>query len=614
MAKYIPAWQRTVLTALNNTPWEMLHPAEQQTVYEFILEKNKGDADRAEKLLRETLAMAKSRKALPLGVIILLWGLALVGAPLLTFAFGTLWLAPALALCLVWEVLTAKKTRMRKLWNGRKSGQEGVAEALRAMQTTALRSPLAALDKVRAGVMLVALVLSVALTVLPEVITSDAKELADKAGEITAGQAVMADALTMLPEGLDGLETLQNAMRYTAHGSDEEFLLAALMWMYIENNNLMISDYAVGLAEPELSAVLENTAPAQIDNAEEVAALGLLLRYAGKDKQQAAFTRFLQQKTLPEGMLTAFGAAMQAGRTLPELLALSDEITAAGHDPLAFLKEGVAVASLAEAETLIAREPAHSALLIRTVADDFSQVDDVLAFLRLAKAHGVSAAACYPDGALLTLDTTKWDPYTSERALSLGKRDTFLVLHRREKAEPYTTFPVAEEEQTENYEELPGGLYEDYDPDEADGAAQYTVWLEASVLDRMPQERIPLTFADCDALVILDERYYCDGYVRFSRGVRDTAGNVLRRQIDSPTFGVYQEIAVYKSQSGEWLFSYRENVITSPAMLEEDISSADPKEWNPADNYIAAPDDAWMADAYADFLNALERRNWLLLP
>ena len=186
------------------------------------------------------------------------------------------------------------------------------------------------------------------------------------------------------------------------------------------------------------------------------------------------------------------------------------------------------------------------------------------------------------------------------------------MLHRREKEEPYTTFGVPEEDQTETYEALPDSLYEDYDPDEADGAAQYTVWLEASVLDRMPQERIPLTFADCDALVILEERYYCDGYVRFSRGVRDTAGNVLRRQIDSPTFGVYQEIAVYKQQSGEWLFSYRENVIYSPAM--QDTQYGDPTEWMAADNYIAAPDDAWMADAYADFLNALERRNWLLVP
>lgn len=609
MAKYIPAWQRTVMTALSNTPWETLHPAEQQAVRAFITEKNKGDADKAEMLLRETLPRVKPSKAVTLGVIILLWVLALAAAPVLTFALGTKWLAPALMVCLVWELCTAKKNRMRKLWNGRKSGEEGVAEALRAMFAVSLRSPFAAADRIKMIVMLAVLALSAAVWALPEDASSAARNVADKVGEVTGGKAVMADALAMLPEGLEGLETLQSAMRYTAHGSDEEFLLAALMLMHSEAEGLQVGD---DVTEAVASA-LENTVPAQIDTPEETDALGLVLRHAGKDKQQAAFTRFLQQKTLPEGQLSAFGAAMQAECTLPELLALCDEIAAAGHDPLNFLRAGMKAVTLAEAEALLAEEAAHRALLLRAMADAFTELDDVLAFLRLAKAHGVSAAECYPDGAAITLDTSRWDPYTSKQANGLGQRDTFLVLHRREKPEPYTTVVVPEEEETGRSHDLPD-LYDDYDPDADAGAAQFSVTLEVSVLDRMPEERIPLTLAECDALVLLDEWYFADGYVRFTRSSTDNDGRWKHRQIDSPSFGVCQEIAVYNRPSGDWLFSYRENVITSPAMLEENLSTIDPLEWNPADHYLAAPDENWMADAYADFLFALERRGWLLVP
>ncbi len=614
MAKYIPAWQRTVLTALSLTSWDELHPAEQQSVLDFITEKNKGDAAKAEMLLRQTLPKVKPRKAMPLGVIILLWVLVLAGAPLLTFAVGTAWLAPALAVCLLWSLCTAKTERMRRLWIGRKSGAEGVAEAVRAMFSTALRSPFAAVNRVKMIAMLAVMALSAALWALPENTSTAAKNVSDKVNEITAGKAVMADAQALLPQGGEGLETLQQAMKYTAHGSDEEFLLAALIRRHVmQDEQLMYNNTLSVTVQKSTQDALKNTAPAQIDNAEEIAALEVLLRGVPKDVQQATLTRFLQQKRLEAGVLSAFGAAMQEGRTLSELLALCDGITAAGHDPLVFLRPGMDAVTLAEAEILLAEEAEHRALLIRAMADAFTQMDDVLAFLRLAKEHGVSAAECYPDGAVITLDTASWDPYASRQANGLGKRDTFLVLRRREKPEPYTTFVVPEEQETGRSGELPS-LYEDYDPDADTGAAQSTVTLEASVLDRMPQERIPLTFADCNALVILDEWYFCDGYVRFTRSVTDKDGRWKHRQIDSPSFGVCQEIAVYNRLSGDWLFSYRENVINSPAMQAENVSSTDPLEWNPADHYLASPDDAWMADAYADFLFALERRGWLLVP
>jgi hypothetical protein len=49
-------------------------------------------------------------------------------------------------------------------------------------------------------------------------------------------------------------------------------------------------------------------------------------------------------------------------------------------------------------------------------------------------------------------------------------------------------------------------------------------------------------------------------------------------------------------------------------MLEENLAAIDPLDWNPADYYLASPDAAWLNEAYVDFLFALERRGWLLVP
>ena len=169
MAKrYIPAWERVVRVMLENTPWDVLSPEEQQAVHAFVTDKNKGDADKAEALLTQLIPQVELRKALPLGIIILLWVLALLGAPVLTLALGTKWLAPALAALIIADICGAKSVRMSRLWDARKSGAEGVSAALSAMYYTTLRSPLAATDKVKLTVAVLALLLLAATWFLPE--------------------------------------------------------------------------------------------------------------------------------------------------------------------------------------------------------------------------------------------------------------------------------------------------------------------------------------------------------------------------------------------------------------------------------------------------------------
>lgn len=634
MAKeFVPAWRRTVLAVLQSVPlavdgksaWEGLSQDERQAMRSFIIERNENDEEKAKAMLEQTFPLVKVRKPMAKGLMIALLAVAgiaaavaaamlvLMGQEKLLFAG----LAVLAAAALVWLLCRAKFARMSIIWNRRGGSQAEAEKALKAMYYTALRSPVAAVNKRIAGLALAMLLLFAVLTALPEPPPTEAELLAEKIGQVTAGQAVMADARKLLADAQedDGLDLIRQAMRHTLYGSDEKFLLAALLWMHIEDNaQLGLSDYAVGTAGDATYEALETTAPSQIDNPEEIAALLVLLEHAGT-QQGTTLDRFLQQPMLPEGVLSAFGAAMRTGRTVQEMIALSDKVTAAGHDPLPFFQAGLGSVTFEEGKNLIASADSdeHRALLIKGIAPAITDVDEVLAFIRLAKEYGVSAAECYPKGAVITLDTSKWDPSASARALSLGKRDTFLVIRRTENAEPFTTFAVPEGQETDKYEELPDALYEDYDPDEELGMAQYTVMLETSVLDRMPQERIPAAMAECDVVIILDARYWCDGYVRFTRSSwKDNAWR--HRQIDAPTFALWQEIGVYRVKTGEWIFSYKDKITNSPAMLEKDLAGKDVLEWKTEDHYIAALDEAWMAETYADFLYALERRNWLLVP
>ncbi len=123
----------------------------------------------------------------------------------------------------------------------------------------------------------------------------------------------------------------------------------------------------------------------------------------------------------------------------------------------------------------------------------------------------------------------------------------------------------------------------------------------------MPEARIPRSLAACDALVIFDTAYVCDGYVRTTHVIGSGAGK-RRIQRDSPTFSAMQIISVYKAASGEHLFSGQYNWIGSPAMQMEEI------EGSAEDVYITRPDDRWMKEASAAFLYSLERRNWTLVP
>lgn len=619
--KYTPAWQRTLLTALNNAPnasdgqsaWDSLPPEEQSAVKRFLADRAKGDQDKADAMLRETLPLVKPAKELGWLWLIGVLAVCILGGMVLAALTENVFDAKARAamytvgfgISLISNFAGAKGSRMRRIWTKRTEGEDGAYAALKRMFATSLSTPLVALKDPVTLLSLVMFVLCLVLLIRPAPPTAMYVRVTDVLVDVAKGEADMDDVLALIaPLDADNADqVIRKAYKNTWNNSDERYLAAALA---VRMGHEKAAEYA--------KAAVTDTSYADLNTPAESAEFPALVALCDGETHHIALRTLATTGSREwEALLTALGAEMGKTRSAAELLQLLDETPMAEGRNVVFLQAALPGMSFAEAEGVIdGVDAAHRPLLIRAIASSFTAPDDVLAFIRLAKTHGLSASECYPDGALLTWDASAYDPYDSPKADGLGKRDTFLIIRRTEQPEPFTTFVVPEEQETSDGEALPT-LYGNYDPDESLGAGQYTLVLETSALDRMPEERIPRTFAECDALVFLDTWYWCDGYVRFSRSVwKDDAWKY--RQIDEPTFGMTQEIAVYSMANASWLFSYRDNHAYSPAMLEENLGGKDVLEWNTADYYIASPDEAWMAEAYADFLFALERRNWLLVP
>lgn len=619
MAKYMLAWQRVVIAALEAVPgaesgadaWAKLPEGEKQAIRVFAAERCSGDSEKAGMMIGQLLPSVRLSGGGGKLPLLLAAALAAIGAGAaasrrLGFALGAV-LAFAV---LIYLLNGARHARVRKLWADRTD----TALCLKAMHEVELGSVFAAVNKLWALLALLAALACGVLAVLPEPPPTEAELLAAKVGEVTKGEAVLADALAILPEGEDGLDVARQAMKYTVQGSDEEFLLAALTWMHIEDNaQLGLSDYAVGTASDAAREALESTKLSQIDNPEEMSALALLLGRVDGPSQEAFFRRALRENALSGELMTVLGTGLRSGRDDATLLLLADEIRGAGYDPRGFVQAALPTLTVARVtEIVAAAEAEQRGAILRGAAPAITEVDEVMAFIRLAKEHGVSAEECYPQGALLTWDTTRYNPVTSNLSPKLGKRDTYLIIRRWEKPEPFTSIAVPETDRTAYDASLPVMLHHDYDPDAELGAAQFTVVLETAVLDAMPEERIPESIAACDALVILDGWYQCDGYVRSSRHTSMQQASKTH-QVDIPTYGALQMISVYNVASGEGLFSVKQKVSYSPAMTGgEARRSMD--EWALEDNYIAAYDESWMDEAYKDFLFSLIRRNWVLVP
>ncbi len=625
--KYIPAWQKVLLTVLNNAPnasdgssaWASLGPEEQSAVKRFLTDRAKGDQDKADAMLRETLPLVKPARSLGwlfligLLVVCILGGLVL--AALTENAFGAKAQAAlytvGFGIALISNFVGAKGSRMRRIWTKRKEAEEGAYAALKRMFGVSLSSPLVALKDPVTLLALVMFVLSLVMLIRPAPPTAMYVQVTDVLVDAAKGEATLDDALALI-EPLDAQtadEVIRKAYKNTWNNSDERYLAAALA---VRVGHEKAAEYA--------KAAVTDTSYAELDTPVESAEFATLLALCDGETHLAAL-KTLASTGSPEwdALLTALGHEMSKTRSTAELLQLLDETPMAQGRDVVFLRSALAETSLAEAESLIiGAEGNHRALLIKAAAPAMTAPDDVLAFIRLAGEYGLSAADCYPEGAVLDWDTSAFDPLSWNAGQAASEDVTFLFIRRTEKPEPYKTVVITPE--NDYWEDDNADLHwADYDPDAELGAAAYTVTLDTFLMSLLPPERAAKSIADCDVLVMTDLYYLCEGAVRFTRTAY--RGNTMNTYdgnkwvdtvVDVPLYSAMHNVSLYSMADNKLIFSYADKVVEAPYHSKShELSQAESMaDWNALEMYLPQIDEDWLGDASMSLMDTLRRKDW----
>jgi len=625
--KYIPAWQKVLLTVLNNAPnpsdgasaWASLVPEEQSAVKRFLSDRAKGDQDKADAMLRETLPLVKPTKELGwlwligLLVVCLLGGMVLADltenvfggkaqAVLYTIGFGVV---------LISNFMRAKGDRMRRIWKKRGAGEEAAYAAMKRMFGVSLGTPLIALKSPLTLLALVMLVLSLVMLIRPAPPTAMYVQVSDVLVDAAKGEATLEDALALM-EPLDADtadEVIRKAYKNTWNNSDERYLAAALA---ARMGYEKAAEYA--------KAAVTDTNYADLNTPVESAEFAALLALCDGETHRIALKTLASTGSREwEALLTALGAEMGKTRDAAAMLSLLDENPMAEGRDVVFLRAALPDMSFADAEALIAgTDAAHQALLLRAIADAFTAPDDVLAFLRLAGEYGLSAVDCYPEGAALDWDTSAFDPLAWNAGQAPSEDATFLFIRRTEKPEPYKTIVITPENDYWE-DEFTGTDWMDYDPDAELGAAAYTVTLDTFLMSLLPPERAAQSIADCDVLVITDLYYLCEGAVRFTRTAY--RGNTMNTYdgnkwgdtvVDTPLYSALHNVSLYSMADKQLLFSYADKVVEAPYNTQgHELSKAETMaEWNLLEMYLPATDQEWLADASLSLVDTLRRKDW----
>lgn len=625
--KYIPAWQKVLLTVLNNAPnpsdgdsaWGSLAPEEQSAVKRFLSDRAKGDQDKADAMLRETLPLVKPTKELGwlwlIGVFVVCLPGGMVLADLTENVFGgkaqDVLYTIGFGVALISNFMRAKGDRMRRIWKKRGACEEAAYAAMKRMFGVSLSSPLVALKSPLTLLALVMFVLSLVMLIRPAPPTAMYDQVSDVLVDAAKSEATLEDALALIePLDADTADAvIRKAYRNTWNNSDERYLAAALA---VRMGHEQAAEYA--------RAAVTDTRYAELDTPAEAAEYPALLALCSGDIHAAALKTLSNTGSREwEALLSALGAEMGKTRSAAELLQLLDETPMAEARDVVFLQSALAGITLLEAENLItgAQEP-HRALLIKAVAPSLTAPDDVLAFIRMAGEYGLSAVDCYPNGALLTWDVSAFEPHGARSSQAPSGDATFLFIRRTEAPEPYKTIPVDPE--NDPWEIDPYGLrWVDYDPDAESGIMDRTVVLDTFLMSLLPPERTPQSIAACDVLAVTDLYYLCEGTVRFTRTAY--RGNTMASHdsskwaatsVDVPIYSAMHNVSLYSMADRKLIFSYADKVLEAPYNTSgHELSQAENMaEWNALDLYLPEPDTAWLTKASQALMDTLRRKDW----
>lgn len=213
---------------------------------------------------------------------------------------------------------------------------------------------------------------------------------------------------------------------------------------------------------------------------------------------------------------------------------------AAGLPGELLMKRGLALHTQEEIISALAAESDAEcrAALAQAYGLTLSLPDDVLCYLAQARAVGVPAAECYPEGALVAWDLSRLGVYGVPAKVS-GESPCYLVVHCTEAEEPfeYRDAPSGTAVDEWRYE---GAFPTYYEGNAGRWAETTTVRIDTAVLDATPAKFVPEDLSQLDAIVVFDTRYTAYGLLRLE------TYNIKSYENESRTLGKLRDYRSYR--------------------------------------------------------------------
>lgn len=245
------------------------------------------------------------------------------------------------------------------------------------------------------------------------------------------------------------------------------------------------------------------------------------------------------------------------------------------------------------------------AVLAQAYGRTLTDPDAVLAYLAGARAAGIPATECYPNGAAVTWDLSglKRDGW----AWGIhGVSPRYLLVRVTESEEKfeYRNVPLDVDMDTWEYE---GGFEDGYESNSGPFTQTRVVHIDTAAMDATPAELLPASLEELGALLVLETSYESLGVLRVqSTQVKSaTGGRSVYSYKDYMQYVAVQRVDVY-DQKGLHVHRFALQV-TEPEELEvnKDGYSRDLTTNQIRRACLPVPDAAWMDAQYAEITELL---------
>ena len=233
--------------------------------------------------------------------------------------------------------------------------------------------------------------------------------------------------------------------------------------------------------------------------------------------------------------------------------------------------------------------------------------DAVLAYLAGARAAGIPATECYPDGAAVTWDLSglKRDGWAWG---THGASPRYLVVRVTEAEEKFENRNVPRDVDMDTWE-YEGCFGDGYESNSGPFTQTRVIRIDTAAMDATPAELLPVSLEELGALLVLETSYESLGVLRVqsTQVMSATGGRSVSSYKDYMQYVAVQRVDVY-DQKGLHVHHFALQV-TEPEKLEVDSDgySRDLTTSQIRRACIPVPDAAWMEAQYADITELLAR-------